>query len=65
MLFQYAIIYNPSKEQKDKGDVNTIIQDITSILSPDQNSALLKIARKIPEDYLDRLEQVEITVRPF
>lgn len=68
-LYQYAIIFHPkqTKQQKDDGidPVSKIVKDITSILAPDDKSALLIIAREIPTEYTDKLSQVEIALRPF
>lgn len=72
-LFEYAILYHPAptKEDKDRGvkQPSKIIQvngqDITRVVAEDVNEVTLRAARMIPEDYLDRLQQIEVAVRPF
>jgi hypothetical protein len=64
-LYQYAIIHDPKKVDKKSKDPAAIIQDVSSILAEDEKSALIKISRKIPEVFLDKLGEVEIYIRPF
>jgi hypothetical protein len=64
-LFQYAIIHDPRKGDKKCKDPATLVKDISSILAEDEKSALIKISREIPESFLDKLGEVDITIRPF
>jgi hypothetical protein len=60
-IFQYAVIYHPAK----KGEKSVLVVEPRTILATDENVAALKAARSIPEDYADKLDRVEVAVRPF
>ena len=65
-LYQYAIFYTPTEEEvKDKKVGPTIITDVKSIVASDEKEVTIRVAREIPEEYLDRLENVVIAIRPF
>lgn len=68
-LFEYAVLYHPrpTKKQKDDGDgaSSVIVIAPKTILAKDDKVAILSAARLIPEKYADKLDQVEIIVRPF
>lgn len=68
-LFEYAVLYHPkpTKEQNDRGETpksEVLIQPTSALaISPEQVSVLA--SRAIPETHVDKLEDVEIVVRPF
>jgi hypothetical protein len=68
-LFEYAVLYHPkpTKEQNDRGETpkSEVLIEPKSVLaaSPEQVSVLA--SRAIPETHVDKLEDVEIVVRPF
>lgn len=64
-LFQYAVIFNPTKEQAEKGEKAEVVVELTTILAKDQKEVEMKAARSIPEKWTDKLSQVEVAVRPF
>lgn len=68
-LFEYAVIFHQlqTKEQKDKGESqkSKLLVSPTYVLAKDDKEAAVLAARAIPEEYLDRLDQVEVAVRPF
>ena len=68
-LFEYAVLYHPhqTKEQKDRGEQakSKLLIDVTRVLARDDKEVTLMAARAIPEEYLDKLNQVEVAVRPF
>lgn len=68
-LYEYAVLYHPvaTKEQQDRGDKpkSELILDVTRVLAKDEKEAMLLVARAIPEKYTDKLDQVEIAIRPF
>ncbi len=61
-LFEYAIIHNPPKDSDARP---SMIVEITNVLAADDKQATLLAARQIPETFLDRLDEVELVVRPF
>ena len=68
-LFEYAVIYNPlpTKDQIDTGEKpkSVLIVDVKRVLSNSDKEAAMLAARDIPETYTDKLDRVEIALRPF
>jgi len=64
-LMQYAVIYHPSDKERKDGKKSEIVIDMTTILAANDQEAFMLIAKKIPDEYSDRLDQVEIALRPF
>jgi hypothetical protein len=68
-LYEYAVLYHPgqTKLQKDRGEApkSKIVQDVTRLVARDEKEVMLIAARSIPKEYLDKLNQVEVAVRPF
>ena len=68
-LFEYAVIYNPlpTKEQVERGEKpkSELIVDVKRVLSNNDKEAAMLAARDIPEAYTDKLDRVEIALRPF
>lgn len=70
-LFQYSILFIPKDRGFSKNGKNLtidkaqILKEPTSVLACDEKSALLIAARQIPEGYLDRLDEIEVALRPF
>jgi hypothetical protein len=42
-----------------------LIVDVTRVLSNNDKEAMMLAARAIPTDYTDKLDRVEIALRPF
>jgi hypothetical protein len=64
-IFEYAIMLHPTKKAREEGSPSKLITPPTPILAHDQNSAMVLAARKIPEELIDKLDRVEVAVRPF
>jgi hypothetical protein len=65
-LYQFAVIYNPDTTKENlKDEKPAVIVPVTEVLAKDERQAQMLAARSIPESYVDKLESVEITVRPF
>ena len=64
-LFQYAILWHPTEAQRKDGQTDKMLVDVKTLLQKDQNTALMAIAREIPTEFVDQLDQVEIAIRPF
>ena len=66
MLFQYAIILNPSEKEKSKGEGESkLLVPPTYLMAQSEQTALLQAARAIPKQYMKCLERIEVAVRPF
>ena len=69
-LFEYAVIYHPKPKKAKEGEEeqagkSTLLQAVTTVLAGSAEEVGILAARSIPEKYLDKLEQVEIVIRPF
>ena len=64
-LFQFAILGHPTDKESEEGGVTTIVQEVKTILAPSQDAAVMMAGRDIPEEWLSKLERVEVVVRPF
>jgi hypothetical protein len=69
-LFEYAVIYHP-KEKKDAAGNPTetkksvVVQDVTRVLAGSDKEVGMLAAKSIPDEYNDKLDDVEIVIRPF
>lgn len=64
-LFQFAVIFNPTKEQAEKGEKAKIVVELQTILARDEKEVQMKAAKAIPVEYDEKLSQLEVAVRPF
>lgn len=68
-LFEFAVIYvpSPTKDQMERGEKpkHELLVDVQRVIAKDQAQAQMLAARSIPESHTDRLDQLEIAVRPF
>lgn len=65
-LFQYAVIYQPKKQESGKiPEKAKLIVEPTTVLAADLAAASMLAARAIPESYSDCLDECEVAVRPF
>ncbi len=64
-LFQYAVILHPTEDEKKAGKSSTLILGVQTVLAQDQNAVVIQAARAIPQEQMDKLERLEVAVRPF
>ena len=68
-LFEYAVLYHPkkTKEQNERGEEpkSILLVKPTQVLSTGDQEVAMLAARALPADYVDKLEDVEVLVRPF
>lgn len=68
-LFKYAIIHQPKETKDAQGNDTTrpakVLVEPTHILARDEKEAGITAARQIPDEYLDKLDEVEIALGPF
>lgn len=66
-LFQFAVLYHETIEKENKKDevFSKVVIDPKTILAQDEKVALLQIAKQIPDNYQEKLQDVEILLRPF
>lgn len=64
-IYQYAILWHPTKEQSEGGSKSKFIVPVTTGLFSDENMATMSAFIAIPEEYRTDLEQLEVVVKPF
>ena len=67
-LFEYAVLYHPKRKKDDVEAGNwpksSVVVPPTTVIGVDTEIPMIA-ARAIPVEYQDKLEDVEIVVRPF
>jgi len=63
--YQYVIILRASKEERKDGKKDEIIQDLKSVMAKSEQVVGMMAVREIPEAFTDKLEQIDIVIRPF
>ena len=69
-LFEYAILFHP-KEKKDAAGnplddkKSLVVTPVQTVLATGDNEVAMLAAKGIPDEYNDKLDQVEIVIRPF
>lgn len=69
-LFEYVVLYHPKTKKNSEGVAtdekkSEIIADVTRVLAGSVEEVSIMASRAIPEQFINRLEDVEIVVRPF
>lgn len=68
-LFEYAILHHPAptKDQQERGEQpkSELLVDLKRVLANNEKEASVMAARDIPESHTDKLDRVEIALRPF
>lgn len=68
-LFEYAAIYHPKHTKDAQGNDttprDTLVVEVTRVLAGSDKEVAILAARQIPDDYIDKLDEVEVVIRPF
>ncbi len=68
-LFEFAVIYTPpqTRDEREAGKrpKSVLIVDVQRILADDEKQVAMLAARAIPDEYKDRITEVDIQIRPF
>lgn len=64
-MFQYAILWHPSKEQAKEGQKSKMLIAPTMILGSDDKTVGMRAIKAIPAEYDAQLEQIEVVVQAF
>ncbi len=64
-IFEYAIILNPTVEAAKIGDTPKLIVKPTPVLAKDPAQAAMLAGREIPDEHQDKIDRLEVAVRPF
>lgn len=61
-LYEYAVVFHPGEDDHERARV---VVGPEHTLAQTEQGAVMKVARAIPEEYIDREENIEILIRPF
>jgi hypothetical protein len=64
-IFEYAVIAHPTSAEAEEGKTTELLIKPEVTLANDERAATIIASRKIPEAWLDKLDRVEIAIRPF
>lgn len=65
-LYQYAVLWHPTDKQREDDDIKSkIVVELDTVLATSPEAAMLAAARKIPDSYVEQLDQIEVALRPF
>ena len=69
-LFTYAVLFHPKEKKDAAGNVtetkrSTVVQTPTTIVATSEAEVAIMAAKAIPTEYEDKLDDVEILIRPF
>lgn len=64
-IYQFAALLLPTDNEKEDGKQAELIVPVTTVVAANDNAATVLAGRAIPEAYLDRLDRVQVAVRPF
>lgn len=69
-LFEYALLYHPKPLKNSDGTTTEqkstqLNGSVMTVLAGSDQEVSIIAARSIPVEYLDKLEDVEIVIRPF
>jgi hypothetical protein len=64
-IYEYAVIYEPDEKAVELGDKPVLIVDVKRVLAGGESEAQILAARDIPEEYIGKLDQVTVAIRPF
>jgi hypothetical protein len=68
-LFEYAVVYHPKPTKDAQGNDTTpadvLVTPVSWVLAKSDKEVAIIAAKGIGDDYNDKLDQVEICIRPF
>lgn len=64
-LYQYVAFLRPTEDEEKAGSIGQVIVQPTTILSVSDQAASILASRAIPEAFIDKIDRIEVAVRPF
>lgn len=65
-VYEYCLVYHPPKEDGVEQKASEMISDgIQLIMAPSSEVAQMKAVRSIPEEYVEKLDHVDVVLRAF
>lgn len=62
-LFEFVVLWHPS--EKNEKEQSKVVIDRTLRLATDEKSVALFAAKQVPSEYDNKLDELEILIRPF
>ena len=63
--YQYLVLKHPKEDDEQNQDSEIIMENQTPFLAKNQEMAMMKVARLLPEEHVQDLDRIEFFVRPF
>lgn len=64
-LFEYAVLLHPSSKENENQEPSKIIVEKTTTLATSSEKVAMEAVMSIPAEYKNRLDEIEVVVRPF
>ena len=65
-LFRYAVLKNPTKEEREKGARTEIVIGLSEwFLAKTEQEVVMRATREIPEEEMKNADRLEVAVQPF
>jgi hypothetical protein len=68
-IFEFAVLHHPKPKKAQDGeyvtDPSILIVQPKMVVAGDEKEVAIVAAREIPKEFIDKLNEVEIAVRPF
>ena len=69
-LFEYAVLYHPKIKKDAAGNEleskkSILVQPLTAVIAVSEKEVGMLAAKSLPAEYDDKLEDVEILIRPL
>ncbi len=64
-IYEYAVLFHPRTKKDGVAEPSTLVVDVQRLVAASEKEVAILAGRSIPDAYLDKLEQVEIAIRPF
>ena len=64
-VFEVLLLLHPTEEERRKGEHARLLDDVQRYVARDQQTVLLLAARRIPTEYMDKLDRLQLLIRPF
>jgi hypothetical protein len=65
-LYEYVVVWHPTEDEHDeKGLRSKIVIPMANMLADTEKAVFMNVVKKLPEEYNDKLDQLDIIIRPF
>lgn len=64
-VFEYVILAHPTEKEAEEGKTSEIIVGIKAVLAPSEQGAAMLAGRDIPDEWISKIDRVEVAVRAF